>query len=118
MEQSYEGAFWALKSQALPAGINPARMGQLAKLCNDFRRAKELLEQTLKSKNPSTYLGAVIAKLKADLAPVSLRSEEPEVALHGRLHGWPVRKTVLGDGSPGWWVAGVLYNKRGDDVGA
>jgi len=114
-----EGAFWALKGQALVQGINPARMGQLAKLCNNFKRAHDLLTQVLKSKNPSTYLGAVIKNLKDEIAaPFSMRSEEPEIAQHGRMHGWPVRKTSLQDGSPGWWVAGVLYNKDGEDVGA
>jgi hypothetical protein len=116
---SDEGAFWALKGQALTVGINPARMGQLAKLCNDWKRAKELLSQVIKSKNPSTYLGAVIKNLRDEVAaPISLRSSEPDVACDGRLRGWPVRKTVLTDGSPGWWVAGTLYNKDGVDVGA
>lgn len=114
-----EGAFWALKGEALIQGINPARMGQLAKLCNDFKRATDLLSQILKSKHPSSYLGAVIKNLKDEIAaPFSMRNEEPEIALHGRLHGWPVRKTALSDGSPAWWVAGVLYNKDGTDVGA
>ncbi len=116
---SDEGAYWALKGEALTKGVNPARMGQLAKLSGNFKRAHELLSQILKSKNPSTYLGAVIKNLKDEIAaPISLRSAEPEIALHGRLNGWPVRKTSLKDGAPGWWVAGVLYDREGNDVGA
>ena len=113
-----ESAFWALKGAALAKGINPARMGQLAKLCNDFKRARSLLTEVLKAKAPSTYLGAVIAKMKEDLKPPALIKNEPEVVLYGRLHGWPVRKTVLSTGKPGWWVSGVLYNQEGVDVGA
>jgi len=116
---SYESAFWAMKGDALTRGINPARMGQLAKACNDFNKATELLKQILKSKNPSTYLGAVLKNLRDEVAaPFSMRAEEPEIALDARLRGWPVRKTSLTDGSPAWWICGTLYNRDGIDVGA
>lgn len=113
---SDESAFWAMKGLALASGINPARMGQLAKFCADFKRARGLLDQALKAKNPSTYLGALIKSLRDELAPPRTLNE-PEIALDARLRGWPVRKTSLSNGDPGWWIAGVLYNARGDDVG-
>ena len=110
-----EEAYWALAQRAQEKGIARSRMGQLAKLCNDFERATELLEAALASKKPSTYLGKIMGSLRARHEPS--RDEEPEIALQARLHGWPVRKTCLGDGTPAWWVAGVLYNREGVDVG-
>lgn len=121
---STEGAYWALKGKALTAGITPARMGQLAKLCNDFERAHRILQEVLKAKNPSSYLGAICSKIRDELkTPQEIlssrdRTQEPEIALQGRLSGWPVRKTALSNGKPGWWVAGTLYDQEGNCVGA
>lgn len=106
-----------MKPLAQKAGILPSRMGQLAKLANDWENARQMLNAVLKSKNPSTYLGALIKSLRDDLKPNVAIKNEPEIAFHGRLHGWPVRKTALSNGQPGWWVAGVLYNAEGVDVG-
>lgn len=115
-----ESKFWALKSQAIQVGLTPARMGQLAKLCQDYDKAYQVLHTALQTKNPSAYLGKVIANLRDEQAPPQInipRSHEPEIALQARLRGWPVRKTALSDGSPGWWVAGTLYNREGFSVG-
>jgi len=116
-----EEAFWALAPQAQEKGIVKSRMGQLAKLCNDYKRATTILSSALKTKNASAYLGKAIANIKEEIAPPAIhipRSKEPEIVLHARLHGWPVRKIVRTDGSPGWFVAGILYDTQGMEVGA
>lgn len=117
--ESIESSYWALAAQCAKVDIPRSRMGQLAKLCGDFRRAHAILTEALKTRSPGTYLGKVVSNLRTDQAPLMSveRSKEPEIALQARLHGWPVRKSVLDSGEPGWWVAGVLYNKRGVDVG-
>lgn len=115
-----EPEFWALKSQAIQSGITPSRMGQLAKLCGDYDKAFSILTTAIKTKNASAYLGKVIANLRDEQAPPQIpipRKHEPEIALQARLRGWPVRKTALSDGQPGWWVAGTLYDQGGVDVG-
>lgn len=116
-----EQKYWALAKQASAAGVTPSVMGKLAKLCSDYERALSILSSALKTKKPSAYLGKVMANLKEEQAPIQIhipRSHEPEVVLQARLHGWPVRKTVRTDGTPGWFVAGVLYDHTGVDVGA
>lgn len=117
-----EEAYWALAPQAQEKGIVKSRMGQLAKLCNDYKRATSILSSALKTKNASAYLGKAIANIKEEIAPPAIRipprSKEPEIVLQARLHGWPVRKTTRMDGSPGWFVAGILYDIKGVDVGA
>ena len=114
-----EDIFWELKPQAIQKGITPARLGQLAKLCENYERATEVLQMALKAKKPSTYLGAVVSNIRQEtiVQHSPPRSNEPEIVLTARLRGWQVRKTVLGNGKPGWWVCGVLYNERGNDVG-
>lgn len=117
---SHEGEFWNLASQAQAKKIARSRCAQLAKLCSDFERAVDILRSALNTKNPSTYLGAVVARLRDEQSPriiVPSRTQEPEIVLQGRLRGWPVRKTVLDTGEPGWWCAGVLYDRTGDAVG-
>ncbi len=114
---SLEQLFWSMKPLAQKVGIAPSRMGQLAKLCSDWENARQMLSAALKSKEPSAYLGAMIRSMKDDLKPSVAIRDEPEIAFHGRLNGWPVRKTALSNGQPGWWVAGVLYNAEGVDVG-
>lgn len=116
-----EQAYWALASQANKAHVTNAMMGKLAKLCSDYQRALSILSSALKTKKPSAYLGKVMANLKEEQAPLQIhipRSHEPEIVLQARLHGWPVRKTVRSNGTPGWFVAGILYDHTGMDVGA
>jgi len=116
-----EQGYWALASQAQAVGVTRSRMGQLAKLCSDYQRALSILSSALKTKKPSAYLGKVMANLKEEQAPPQIhipRTHEPEIVLQARLRGWPVRKTVRTDGSPGWFVAGILYDQGGADVGA
>ena len=118
---SAEQSYWALASQAQAASFTRSRMGQLAKLCNDYQRALSILSSALKTKKPSAYLGKVMANLKEEQAPPQIhipRSHEPEIVLQARLHGWPVRKTVRSNGTPGWFVCGILYDQGGVDVGA
>ena len=67
---SPEQLFWRLKPVAQKAGIAPSRMGQLAKLCNDWENARQMLTSVLKSKEPSAYLGAMIKSMKDDLKPL------------------------------------------------
>jgi hypothetical protein len=116
-----ESAFWALRAQAQSFGITPSRLGQLAKLCQDYERAYQILRSALsKKKGASAYLGKVIANLKEEQAPPFIqipRSHEPEIVMQARLHGWPVRKSMLSNGQPGWWVAGSLIDRGGDVVG-
>ena len=117
-EGSVEDRFWALKPLASTKGITPSRMGQLAKLCGDFERALSVMQAALKTKNPSAYLGAVAKGLRNEQAPaVSDRSMEPEIVLEARMRGWPVRKSALDNGEPGWWVSGCLYDQKGEQVG-
>jgi hypothetical protein len=95
-------------------------MGKLAKLCNDYERALSILSAALKTKAPAAYLGKTMANLKEEIAPPQInlpRTHEPEIVLQARLHGWPVRKSMRTNGLPGWWVAGVLYDQGGVDVG-
>lgn len=116
-----EEQFWALAPQAQEKGIAKSRMGQLAKLCNDYRRALSVLRSALKTKNASAYLGKVIANIKEEIAPPAIhipRSKEPEIILQGRLHGWPVRKVLRSNGEIGWYMCGTLYDRSGVDVGA
>jgi len=115
-----EAGFWALSAQAESSSITRSRLGQLAKLANDFDKAERILKAALKTKNPSAYLGKVIKNLKTETeSPLSiLRSEEPEIVLQARLHGWPVRRLTRSNGEPGWYVAGSLVDQRGVDVGA
>ena len=116
-----EQKYWALAKQASAAGVTPSVMGKLAKLCSDYERALSILSSALKTKKPSAYLGKVMANIKEEQAPPQIhipRSHEPEVVLQARLRGWPVRKTALSNGSPGWFVAGMLYDQGGMCVGA
>jgi len=115
-----EQGYWELASQARSSGVTPSMMGKLAKLCSDYERAYRILVSSLKTKRPMAYLGKVISNLKEEQAPIHInipRTHEPEVVLQARLHGWPIRKTVREDGSPGWYVAGFLYDHTGDAVG-
>ena len=116
-----EQAFWALRAQAQSFGITPSRLGQLAKLCQDYERAYQILRSALATKKgASAYLGKVIANLKEEQAPPQIqipRSHEPDAVLQARLRGWPVRKSRLSNGNPAWWVAGVLMDQGGDVVG-
>lgn len=114
---SAEDDFWALKQDAITAGLTTSRMGQLAKLCQDYNRALKILRIALKTKNASAYVGKTISNLKDEQQPVIARSKEPEIVLQARLHGWPVKKSVRSNGEIGWWVAGTLYDKGGASVG-
>jgi hypothetical protein len=121
MESSPEATYWSLAAEAAKHRITRPQMGKLAKLTSDYQRALSILSSALKTKKPSAYLGKVMANLKEEQAPPQIhipRTHEPEIVLQARLHGWPVRKTVRGDGTPGWFVAGVLYDHTGMDVGA
>ena len=116
-----EQAYWALAPQANKARVTNSMMGKLAKLCSDYERALSILKSALKTKNPSAYLGKVMANLKEEQAPPQIhipRTHEPEIVLQARLHGWPVRKIMRTNGDPGWFVAGILYDRTGMDVGA
>lgn len=113
---SYESDYWALAPIAGTHGIQRSQMGRLAKLCMDFKRAHQILLDTLKAKSPTTYLGKVVSNLREETLPAQ-RSSEPEVVLQARLHGWPVRKSLRSNGEMGWWVAGTLYDKGGASVG-
>jgi hypothetical protein len=115
-----EQGYWALASQARAAGVTSSMMGKLAKLTSDYERALSILRSALKTKKPSAYLGKVMANLKEEQAPPIIipKTHEPEVVLQARLRGWPVRKTALSNGSPGWFVAGTLYDQGGICVGA
>lgn len=116
-----EQAYWDLASQARAAGVSNSMMGKLAKLTSDYQRAHQILVASLKTKKPMAYLGKVIANLKEEQAPPQIhisRAHEPEIVLQARLHGWPVRKTTRTDGTPGWFVCGILYDRAGTDVGA
>ena len=118
MTDSPEDIYWALADEAQKHGIARSQMGQVAKLANGFVNAINILKSALKTKKPKTYLCAVTASMKRELAaPLAQPNNEPEIVLQGRLHGWPVRKTVRSNGEPAWWVAGVLYDKGGIDVG-
>lgn len=108
--------FWSLVPIAAKSKISRSMMGKLSKLCCDNDRAVQILRAALKTKQPVTYLGKILAEMQRDLDPP--RSNEPEIALHGRLHGWVVRKTARTNGEPAWWVGGVLYDKNGDAIGA
>jgi len=116
-----EKEYWALAPQARSAGIVKSRMGQLAKLCNDYKRALNILKSALKTSNPSAYIGKVIANIKEEQAPPKIKispDTEPDIATQARLHGWPVRKIVRTNGTLGWYVAGCMYDQEGRDVGA
>ena len=115
-----ESKFWALAPQAKAAGVSNSVMGKLAKLCSDYERAYRILSSAIKTKYARAYVGKVISTIKEEQAPIQIstpRTHEPEIVLQARLHGWPVRKTVRTDGSPGWYVAGFLYDHTGDCVG-
>lgn len=117
---SSEQSYWLLADQCNKSHITRSRMGQLAKLCNNYDRANSILTEALKTKAPSAYLGKVIANLKDEQAPPAVpipRSHEPDVVLQARLRGWPVRKSTRSNGDPAWWVAGTLYDRSGVDVG-
>lgn len=116
-----EERYWSLSSQANAKGITRSRLGQLAKICQDYNKAYRILSDSLATKSPSKYLGKCIANLKEEIAPPAIhipRNHEPEIVLQARLRGWPVRKSVRTNGEPAWWVAGVLYDQGGIDVGA
>lgn len=119
-----EAEYWALAPQAREAGVVKSRMGQLAKLCNDYSRAYSILQAAIRTKNASAYLGKVISNLKEEVAlePINIsnkqRKEEPDVVVRARLRLWPVRKITRSNGTPGWFVDGILYDQGGVDVGA
>ena len=117
---SVEKDFWALAPIADSRGIGRSQMGQLAKLCQDFKRAHQILTDALKAKSPPRYLGKVVSNIRAENQVPTFQhqqSSEPEVVSLARFHGWPVRKSVRSNGEPGWWVAGTLYDKEGSGVG-
>ena len=118
---SSEADFWGLSSSAAKVGITKSRLGLLLKLCHNYDRALQILQACLRAKAPSAYLGKVISNMRYEQeAPqeiIKQSKKEPEIATDARLRGWPVRKTALSNGTPGWWIAGVLYNERGVDVG-
>jgi len=116
-DQSIEFLYWQLAAPAGKHKISRSMMGKLAKACNDYDKAFAALNGALKTRDPLTYIAKTIDNLKKDCLPAALRSEEPEVALLGRLSGWPVRQTKLDSGEPGWWVGGALYDKNSVCVG-
>lgn len=115
-----EAEYWSLATQARSKHISRSMMGRLAKLSQDYDKALNILCDALKTKQPAAYLGKVLSNLKDEFQPPQIhipRSHEPSIVTDARLRGWPVRKTVRGNGDPAWWVAGVLYDQGGIDVG-
>ena len=118
MTDSPEDIYWALADEAQKHGIARSQLGQLAKIANGFANAINILKSALKTKKPKTYLCAVTASMKRELAaPLAQPNNEPEIALIARLNGWPVRKSVRSNGEPCWWIAGTMYDRKGIDVG-
>lgn len=119
-----EDEFWALKDKARERGISRSMMGRLAKYSADYDKALHILNSAFQTMEPIKYIGAVINRLKKERIPAHFAApslapivQEPEVVTHARLRGWPVRKSRRTNGEDCWWVAGVMYDGHGIDVG-
>lgn len=117
-----EDEFWALADEAKSCRITKSMMGQLVKLTSDFKRAKSILVSSFQKKIPHLYLAKVLKNLQDEAIPphfpvIPTITPEPEVVIHARLRGWPVRKSRRSNGEDCWWVAGIMYDTAGVDVG-
>lgn len=68
-ELSDEETFWqVLVPQLEAAGIARSRLAQIGKMVGDFTRACQILRDVLKAKQPDTYLGGVLKRLRDEAA--------------------------------------------------
>ncbi|PZQ13650.1 MAG: hypothetical protein DI565_14000 [Ancylobacter novellus] len=123
---SDEDRFFALRYRLEDAGVRWSRAMQLKGVFEDegFRPIVSALEKALRARNPSTYLGAIVADRKKLLRQeagepepprrtTGSQAREPQFVREYREDGYD----VAADGPNRWIIAGQIYDETGEVIG-
>lgn len=116
-ELSAEDQFWNLAPQFSSGGIPRSRMGALAKSCGgDFVATLRIAQDVLKAKQPSSYLGKIMANQRIEAEPAVRRAtfdpDLPAFVSAAKAEGMPVEKHPKG-----WRIGGVIFDPQGEEIG-
>lgn len=114
---SAEDQFWNLAPQFSSGGIPRSRMGALAKSCGgDFVATLRIAQDVLKAKQPSSYLGKIMANQRIEADPAVRRAtfdpDLPAFVSAAKAEGMPVEKHPKG-----WRIGGVIFDPQGEEIG-